>query len=106
LSTGDEIWVEAYVPTEQRSAVQSGDAVELWVDSAGRQRLAGRVQGVLPVLKPLPAGEGAASALGAPSAQFYAVVLIGFDDPVTAKGVVWPGQRISAIFRPIEPARP
>lgn len=96
ISTGDELRVEAYLEPQQRSSVSPGQPVEIRVDSAGRTKLAGRVQGVLPVLKTMPVDTGTTLTLQ----KTYAIILIEFDQPELAKREVQAGQRVTAVFLP------
>ncbi len=97
LITGDRIWVEAYMKPERRSTVVRGDEAEIVIDGGGRERLAGRVQDVLPVLKPLPGGEGTG---GLTISEPRTVVIIDFVSPELAQHRVRPGQRVSTVLKP------
>lgn len=99
ISTGDEIWVEAYLDPSQRSAVSAGVPVDVVVDAAGRKRLPGQISGVLPVLRPFPGSGSVGGGLVPSDTRNYIVALVSFRQPEQAKLLVQPGQQVSTVIR-------
>jgi multidrug resistance efflux pump len=88
---GEKIWVEAYLRVADKRFIKPGDRVKL-VGEMTVGSLAGRVQKVLPVLKPLPPGQQ--SPLG--RQENYAVLVITPDDAELARAVLSPAQQVTA----------
>jgi multidrug resistance efflux pump len=88
---GEKIWVEAYLRVADKRFIKPGDRVKL-VGEMTVGSLAGRVQKVLPVLKPLPPGQQ--SPLG--RQENYAVLVITPDDAELARAILSPAQQVTA----------
>ncbi len=90
----EELWVEAYLPVADKLKIRPGDRVEV-IARAPAGKLAGRVQKILPVLKPLP--ENMQAPLS--RADNYAIVVITMENPAAASSVLSPAEQVTARIR-------
>ncbi len=88
----EDLWVEAYLPVDERRQVQPGDRVDVVGEMPGVGALHGRVSKVLPVLKPLP--NFFQSRLG--RQEHFVVLVITMDDSNLARSVLSPAQQVTA----------
>ena len=94
VMTSDALWVELYLPPDEKQSVQQGDRVYI-DDPSGGSRLSGRISAILPVLRPFP---NSADRLGIGNGHF-AVLRVVFDDGELARVRLSPSQEVHAKIR-------
>jgi multidrug resistance efflux pump len=87
----EDVWVEAYLPADEKRFVKAGDPVEV-VGKMPVASLNGRVSKVLPVLKPLPTFYQSRLS----RQENYVVLVITMDDGDLARGILSPAQQVTA----------
>ncbi len=95
VMTAADVWVEAYLPPSDKHSVHPGDRVRVTNSGGGSGTLDGRIDRILPVLRPFP---GESGGMGS-TASTYAVLIITLDDGERARTLLSPAQQVAAKVR-------